>query len=132
MTDTATGTFELASWDENTYTETDDGTKLLTRASVGQKFSGDIDGDGAVEWLMCYRPDETADFVGLQRIVGSIGGRTGSVVMTTIGTFDGKEARGALVTVPGSGTGDLAGIDGSGEFRAPMGGTPTYSLEYTV
>jgi hypothetical protein len=69
MTRRATGTFRIEGWDETAYGETGDGGKL-TRAAVRQAFSGDIEGEGAVEWLMCYRPDQTADFVGLQRIVG--------------------------------------------------------------
>ena len=69
MSTRATGTFKIEGWDEQAYSESDDGAKL-TRAAVKQAFSGDIEGEGAVEWLMCYRPDQTADFVGLQRIVG--------------------------------------------------------------
>ena len=66
----------------------------LTAPSVTQTFTGDVEGDGAVQWLMSYRKDGTADFVGLQRVRGSIGGRTGTFVMETIGEFDGKVAAG--------------------------------------
>jgi Protein of unknown function (DUF3224) len=126
----ATGTFKIADWDEKTYAEIEDGGKL-TRASVKQAFSGDIEGEGAVEWLMCYRPDQTAGFVGLQRIVGQIGGRFGSLVLLqTDGTFDGKEARGALSVVPGSGTGELRGLRGEGEFSAPLGSEAAVTLDY--
>jgi hypothetical protein len=126
----ATGTFKIADWSERIYTEIGDGGKL-TQASVKQAFSGDIEGDGAVEWLMCYRPDETAGFVGLQRIVGRIGSRSGSFVLVqTDGTFDGKEARGALSVVPGSGTGGLRGLRGEGEFRAPLGSEAAVTLNY--
>ena len=125
----ATGTFKIDAWDEQPYAETDDGGKL-TRASVKQTFGGDIEGEGAVEWLMCYRPDETADFVGLQRVVGRIGERSGSVVLESFGEFDGTEAKGPLTIVRGSGTGELAGIVGKGTLSAPMGGTPSVSLDY--
>jgi hypothetical protein len=128
----ATGRFKVAEWDERTYAETEGGGKL-TQASVKQAFSGDIEGDGTVEWLMCYRPDETADFIGLQRIVGRVGGRFGSfVLLQTEGTFDGKEARGALAVVPGSGTGDLRGLRGEGEFTAPLGSEASVSLDYEL
>jgi hypothetical protein len=126
----ATGTFKIQGWEEKTYAEIEGGRKL-TQAGVKQAFAGDVEGQGAVEWLMCYRPDGTADFVGLQRIVGKIGDRSGSFVLTqTEGTFDGKEAKGQLSVVPGSGTGDLEGLRGSGEFSAPHGGEPSISLEY--
>jgi Protein of unknown function (DUF3224) len=130
MTARATGTFKIQGWDEEPYAEIEGGRKL-TKASVKQAFAGDLEGEGSVEWLMCYRPDETAAFVGLQRIVGQIDGRAGSfVLLQTEGTFDGKEATGRLSVVPGAGTGELEGLRGRGEFSAPHGGEPSISLEY--
>ena len=93
MSTHAQAQFEVQSWDENTYVELDGGAKL-TRASVGQAFTGDLEGDGSVEWLMCYREDKTADFVGLQRFVGRLGSRSGSFVMHTQGSFDGDRGQG--------------------------------------
>jgi hypothetical protein len=82
---------------------------------------------------MCYRPDQTADFVGLQRIIGRIGERSGSfVLLQTEGTFDGKEARAKLTVVPGSGTEELSGLRGEGEFSAPREGEPSITLEYEL
>jgi Protein of unknown function (DUF3224) len=126
----ATGTFKIEGWDETTYAETGDGGKL-TRASVKQAFVGDIEGEGSVEWLMCYRPDQTADFVGLQQVTGRLGERSGSfALLQTDGTFDGREARGELSVVPGSGTGELRGLRGRGRFSAPHGGEATVNLYY--
>ena len=130
MATRATGKFKIASWDENTYAEIPGGGKL-TQASVKQAFSGDIEGEGAVEWLMSYRPDETAEFVGLQRIDGRIGERSGSfVLLQSAGVFDGKEARGELSVVPGSGTGELRGLRGEGEFSAPLHSEADFRLDY--
>jgi Protein of unknown function (DUF3224) len=124
-----TSTFEIRGWDEQPFAEAQEGARL-TRASVEQGLSGDIEGEGAVQWLMCYRPDKTADFVGLQRIAGSVGGRQGSLaLLQTDGTFDGREARGRLSVVPGSGTGELEGVRGEGEFSALHGGAASLTLE---
>jgi hypothetical protein len=128
----ATAKFTIEGWDEKAYEERDEGAKL-TRASVTQALSGDIEGEAKVEWLMCYRPDQTADFVGLQRISGRVGDRAGSFVLAqTDGTFDGKEARGALAVVPGSASGELQSLRGTGEFRAPHGGEASISLDYEL
>ncbi|MFL5867444.1 MAG: DUF3224 domain-containing protein [Thermoleophilaceae bacterium] len=124
MADHAEGQFKIQSWDEKPYGE------RLARASVEQAFSGDIVGEGSVEWLMCYREDKTADFVGLQRVEGKIGERSGSVVLKTIGTFDGAEARADLSVVPGSGTDGLEGLRGQGGFVAPHGSTASFTLDY--
>jgi hypothetical protein len=121
---TMTGEFEVSSWNEDTYEEIDDGRKL-TRAHVEQNFRGDLQGTGTVEWLMCYGDDGTARFVGLQRIESP----EGTLVIESIGDFDGQKALGNWTVVPGSGTGEFAGMAGEGSFEAPMGGTPSYRLE---
>ena len=126
----AQGSFEVASWNEETYQERD-GNGKLTRASVTQTFKGDIEGDGAVEWLMAYRPDGTAHFVGLQTVTGSIDARRGSFVLETIGDFDGKIATWKASVVPGSGTGDLEGLVGEGSFGAPHGSKASFELTYS-
>jgi hypothetical protein len=131
MTTHAQAQFKVESWEENTYEELG-GEAKLTRASVGQAFTGDLEGDGSVEWLMCYREDKTADFVGLQRFVGRIGSRSGSFVMQTRGSFDGTEAKGRLDVIAGSGTEELSAITGTGAFAAPLGSTASVELDYDL
>jgi Protein of unknown function (DUF3224) len=129
MAERLTGIFKIEGWDESAYSEEQDGRKL-TQASVKQSFSGDIEGEGSVEWLMCYRPDQTAEFVGLQRIDGRLGGRSGSfVLLQTDGSFDGTEAKGQLSVVPGSGTGELSGLRGQGRFSAPRASEASMTLD---
>ena len=125
----AEGTFEVTSWHEDQYEELESGGKL-TRALVEQRFSGGIDGEGAVQWLMSYRSDGTARFVGLQRITGSIGERSGSFVLETTGEFDGRAATGTWTVVAGTGTAGLEGLRGSGTFEAPLGPRASFELDY--
>lgn len=128
MTD-ASGTFEISGWNEETVHE-GAGNVKLTHVSGTQRFTGDIEGEGSVEWLMCYLPDGTARFVGLQRIDGTIGDRRGSFVMESSGDHDGASSKGTWTVVAGSGTGDLADIGGDGGFEAPGGPEVTYRLAY--
>jgi hypothetical protein len=127
----ARGSFEVKGGTEDPYDELDGGTKL-THASGTQAFSGDISGEGAVHWLMLYRADKTARFVGLQRITGSIGGRTGSFVATAEGDHDGTGSTITFSIIPGSGTGELTGISGDGNLVAKGGPNGTYELSYTL
>ncbi len=127
----ANGTFEVTSWDEEPYEELEGGGKL-TRADVRQEFSGGVTGAGAVQWLMAYRADGTAHYVGLQRVTGSIDGRAGSFVLETTGDFDGTEATGRWSVIPGMGTGDLAGLRGTGTMRAPHGSKAEFELDYEL
>jgi hypothetical protein len=127
----ATGTFEVTSGGEEPYEELDGGIKL-THASGTQMFSGDIAGDGAIHWLMLYRTDKTAQFVGLQRITGSVGGRRGTFVLAADGEHDGTSSRVVWTVVPGTGSGELVGIRGTGTLVTPGGRHGLYELEYDV
>jgi hypothetical protein len=128
---TANATFQVTGWDEQTFGELD-GDGKLTQASVQQAISGDIEGSSDVRWLMAYTADDRAEFVGVQTVTGALGGKSGSFVLRSVGTFDGKQAVGDLTVVEGSGTGDLAGIAGTGTFEAPMGDTATVTLDYSL
>ena len=124
------GEFAISSWDEETYAERE-GERKLTRATVTQDLAGDVAGKGQVEWLMSYGEDGTAHFVGLQQFEGMIDGREGSVVLETIGDFDGTEATWTAQVVEGSGTGGWAGMRGEGRFQAPHGSKASFTLDYS-
>lgn len=128
---TVRGTMHVTSWDEQTYEERGEGAKL-TRASVVMNVTGELAGDAGTVWLMSYRPDGTARFVGLQRVNGTIGDRQGGFVLDSLGEFDGKVAAADVTIVPGSGTAGFAGIRGGGRFEAPMGSEATFLLDYEV
>jgi hypothetical protein len=118
----------ITSWQETTYGERE-GNRKLTRATVTQDLAGDVTGTGQVEWLMSYAQDGTAHFVGLQQFHGRIDEREGSVVLETIGDFDGNEATWIGKVVEGSGTGDWTAMRGEGRFRAPHGSKASFTLE---
>jgi hypothetical protein len=121
----AKATFAVNAWDEKPYNEMN-GVPKLTRASVTKSYQGDITGEGKLESLMMYRDDGSATFIGLERVVGSVGGRSGSFVLQGSGTFKDGVATVTLLVVPGSGTGDLRGLRGNGGFA--VGHQPPYSM----
>jgi hypothetical protein len=126
----ATGGFEIKDWKENPA-----GAKTgpkVTRASVKQRYTGDIKGTGTIEYVMAYRPDKTAEYTGVEVITGSIGARKGSIALLLRGEYDGKEAVTKWQVVPGAGRGDLKDLTGKGEFSAPMGSKGRYKLTYEV
>ena len=89
------GTFEVLSTEEQALFDAGDGVRLA-HASGTQRFSGGIEGDGSVDWLMCYLAGAEARFVGLQRIDGTIDGRRGSLVLEAVGGHDGTRIDGDL------------------------------------
>jgi len=125
----AKGTFELKAWDEKPFNEIN-GMPKLTRASVIKSYQGAITGEGILEYLMMYRDDGSASFVGLERVVGSVGGRSGSFVFQHTGTFKDGVAAVTLIVVPGSGTADLHGLRGEGGFAVGHQGPYSITLDY--
>ena len=121
----AKATFDIKSWDEKTYNEIE-GAPRLTRVSATKSYQGDIEGEGKLEYLMMYRTAGSASFMGLERVTGSVGGRSGSFVLQHSGTFEGGVAKVTLSVVPGSGTGNLRGLSGEGIFS--VGHQPPYSM----
>ncbi len=129
MSKQATATFKIKSWDEKPFSEVDEGTKL-TRVSVSKSFHGDIEGEGALEYLMFHHESGSADFIGLERVVGRIGDRSGSFVLQHSGTFEGGTAKAKWFVVPGSGTGELCGLRGEGGFASAHAEEYPLTFEY--
>jgi hypothetical protein len=109
----ANARFVIKSWEEEPYSEGANEPKL-TRARVVKTVTGDIEGEGQVEYLMMYRSDGSATIVGLERFVGRIGDRAGSFVLQRTGVFENGQAKESYSVIPGSGSGDLRGLRGEG------------------
>ena len=129
MKQTANARFAITKWDEKPYGEGQDLPKL-TRASVTKTFTGDIEGEGQVEYLMMYRSDGTATFVGLERITGRIAGKSGTFVLQRTGVFESGQARESYAVVPGSATGQLHGLRGEGSSALGHGSEYPFTLDY--
>jgi len=126
VTSEISATFEIKSWDEQPFDEAV-GVAKLTKASVVKEYAGDVEASSATEWLMAYHPDESAVFVGLERIKGTIGGRRGSLVLQHVGTFANGAATATLTVV--SGTDGLKGANGSGALVADPSGRITLNVD---
>ncbi len=131
MSGRATATFEIKGWDEKPYDELEGGPKL-TRARVNKAFRGDIEGTSALEYLLVYRQDGTASFVGFERVAGSLQGHPGTFVLEHEGTFEGGMATATCSVVPGSGTGELKGLRGRGSFSVGHAQTYPFSLDFDL
>lgn len=121
---------QIASWDESPVEEYGDGSKL-TRAQVAL-----TDGDGGLAsgsagLLAWYRPDGASSYVTVMRLTGRLDGRAGSFVLRGEGAFDGTTASGQMTIVPGSGTGELAGISGTCESVSTHADYPFMPLTLT-
>jgi len=129
MTTHASGTFGFKNWDEQPYSEPAAGTKLA-RASVTNVYDGFVQGEGTAQFLLAYTDPTTGIYTGLEQVVGSIDGRTGNFVLRHSGTFTGDGVSATLDVVPDSGTSELRGLRGTGQFAATHGTPQTpYTLD---
>jgi hypothetical protein len=131
MENVATSRFTIKGWDEKPYSE-DQGLPKLTRAAVTKTFSGDIAGEGHAEYLMMYRTDGSATFVGLERVIGQIAGKAGSFVLQRTGIFENGVAKESYFVIPGSGTDELRGLRGEGTSAVGHGAEHSLTLNYEL
>jgi hypothetical protein len=125
----ATGSFEVKSWNEKPYSEIA-GQPKLTRADVVYGYHGDLEGEGNIAYLMCYSSNNIAYFIGYEQVTGRLGDRSGSFVLQHNGTFEAGAVKDALTVVPGSATGELSGLRGSGNSGGD--GEAVFTLDYEI
>ncbi|MET7937093.1 DUF3224 domain-containing protein [Streptomyces sp. NPDC005322] len=134
MTTHTTGTFTYANWEETVVGQAGEGPKLA-RATVTNTFSGGIEAaETSCEYAISYLTEKTGVCCGYELLTGTLDGRTGSFAVEQRCTWgeDGT-VRCSFEVVPGSGTGGLAGLTGSGTFVAVRGEQAVpYSFGYDL
>jgi hypothetical protein len=125
----ATAVITVHKYEPAPYDEPSEGL-ALSRIHVEESFSGDIEGDGKVEFLQAAGPDGAASFVGIERVTGTLAGRAGTFLLQDAGTVADNIVSGDWFVVPGSATGDLTGLRGDGGFRANLGEGAEVYLDY--
>ena len=131
MKKSADARFAITSWDEKPYSE-GEGLPKLTRATVKKTLTGDIEGEGHVEYLMMYRADGSATFVGLERVTATIEGNAGTFVLQRSGVFENGQAKESYSVIPGSGTGALKGLRGDGSTSVGHGMEHPFTLNFDL
>ncbi|MEE9207341.1 MAG: DUF3224 domain-containing protein [Gemmatimonadota bacterium] len=131
----ATSSFDVTGWEQASY---DDGVAgpALSRATVRKAFTGDLSGDSTAELLMCQADTSDlgagAGYVASERVTGRLGDREGTFVIQHWGvSVGGNQSAGGHV-VPGSGTGDLAGLTGDIVISVDPAGAHTLTLDYEI
>jgi len=122
-------TFETKSWDEKSLSEIE-GAPRLVHVTITHDYHGEIEGEGTLEYLMVWPTEEIASFVGMERVVGRIGDRSGTFVLQHTGTLDHGIASTSWFVVPGSGTGDLLGLRGEGGYTSGHIQPHPFDLDY--
>ena len=131
MTQIAKGTFDVKvtplAVEENV------GDSTIARLSLDKTWSGDLVATSKGQMLGSQgeADKDTGGYVAMERITGTLHGRKGRFSLQHHGTMGGGKHEMNIYVVPGTGTGELAGI--SGKLRIIIeGGKHLYEFEYTL
>jgi hypothetical protein len=130
MSERATASFDITTWDEQPYDE-GDGIKL-SRTRVVKAFRGEIEGESTAELLMAVAGEDSAAYVGVERVTGRVNGREGSFVYLHTATAAGGDRSASWPVVAGMGTGELAGIRGQVRIDNLPDGGHVLTLDYEL
>jgi len=126
----AIGTFEVSL--KPLPMDEDDATQLLGRMSIDKQFHGDLDGTSKGQMLTggtIIR--NSAGYVAIERVTGSVKGRKGSFILQHNGTMNRGEPSLVITVVPDSGTDQLEGIKGTMKIDIDAG-KHSYELDYVL
>jgi len=130
MTRHAEGTFDV----KTTPLPPDDATTgtSIGRFALDKQFHGDLDAASKGEMLGAGDLAKgAAGYVAIEHVTGTLHGHTGSFALQHIGTMDQGKFQLAVTVIPGSGTGDLAGIAGTMTIIIAAG-KHSYTFDYTL
>lgn len=102
------------------------------RMLIDKQIHGDLDGTSKGQMLTAGDFTKgSAGYVAIEQVTGTLAGRTGSFALQHSATMSPGAQELSIKVVPGSGTGQLAGIAGTMTIRIE-GGKHFYDFEYTL
>jgi hypothetical protein len=121
----ASGTFEVKLAPIEAYGE-------LGRMSIDKTFAGDLVATSKGEMLSAMGSVKgSAGYVAMERVTGTLDGKTGSFVLQHSGTMNRGDASLIVTVVPDSGTDQLAGISGKLAIKIE-GKQHFYEFDYEI
>ena len=130
MTDIAHGTFEVKLTPQTSDRQPEDAA--LGRMWLDKEFHGNLEAASHGQMLTAMTDVKgSAGYVAIERVRGTLGGRTGSFILQHAGTMTRGAPSLTITVVPDSGTEELAGL--SGQMTIVItDGKHSYALEYAL
>jgi len=108
------------------------GDAALGRMTIDKQYHGDLEATGKGQMLTAGTEVKgSGAYVAIERVTGTLRGRTGSFVLQHSGTMTQGVPQLTITVVPDSGTGQLAGIAGKMNIII-ADGKHSYDFEYTI
>lgn len=130
MTKQAAGTFDVKLVPQPQEDKVGDPT--IGRMSIDKVFHGDLQGTSRGQMLAAGTDvKNSAGYVALERIDGTLHGRSGTFALQHSGTMTRGDGQLMVTVVPDSASGQLAGLAGRMSITID-GGKHSYAFEYTL
>ncbi len=129
MTHHARGTFDV----KTTPLPPDDaaGGAAIGRYTLDKQFHGDLEATSKGQMLAGGDLAKgTAGYVAMEHVTGALNGKRGGFALQHTGAMDRGTLHLTVTVVPGSGTGELAGI--AGTMTITVSDKHSYDFEYTL
>jgi Protein of unknown function (DUF3224) len=108
------------------------GDPTVGRMVLDKQFRGDLEATGRGEMLATRTAvDGSAGYVAMERVTGTLHGRSGSFALQHSGTMTRGVPGLSVTVVPDSGTEDLAGLTGRMTIQVDAG-AHSFEFEYTI
>ncbi|HEX2077001.1 MAG TPA: DUF3224 domain-containing protein [Longimicrobium sp.] len=102
------------------------------RMSIDKQFHGDLQGTSRGQMLAAMTGVEgSAGYVAIEEVTGTLAGRSGTFVLQHSGIMNRGAPTLTITVVPDSGTGELAGLEGTMTIEI-VNGQHSYAFEYTL
>ncbi len=126
----ATGAFEVKLVPQPPEDKAEGST--LARMSIDKQFHGDLEATSKGQMLTAGTDVKgSAGYVAIERITGTLRGRTGSFVLQHSGSLTRGAPQQSITVIPDSGTGQLVGITGKMTINI-ADGKHSYEFDYTL
>jgi hypothetical protein len=130
MTTHARGTFEVNLTPQVPDDRTDDSP--IGRMSIDKQFHGALEAGSKGQMLAAMTAVKgSAGYVAMERVSGTLDGRSGTFVLQHTGTMARGEQQLSVTVVPDSGTGQLVGLTGKMAIII-ADGKHSYDFEYAI
>jgi len=123
----ATGSFDVK------VTPAAESTPGIQRLTLEKQFHGALEAASKGEMLASGGAQGTGGYVAMEIVTGKLAGRSGSFALQHSGTMvNNGNYKLTVIVVPGSGTDELAGLDGTMQILIEPGGKHSYDFNYTL
>ncbi|HEX8975854.1 MAG TPA: DUF3224 domain-containing protein [Solirubrobacteraceae bacterium] len=131
-----TATFTVTSFEPADYSSPVETGTPVGHAHMVKQFAGGMSGRSATQFSFAFdQRSGVGTYVAMEAFEGSLDGRTGAFAFAHSATTDGRSRERLaelLVIAPGSGSGELAGINGNGHIVIDGDGTHILELDYEL